>query len=102
MFQSEAYTLQYNTKIDGKIITAGELVVKAQYLCYMQVDTNLYWNQHTQNLVITVPTHTILHPRLEVNAVIYFHAIPKGLCNRTQLKKSISRQSICLTDSDYD
>ena len=35
MFTSEAYTLQDNTKIDGTFITAGELVVKAQYLCYM-------------------------------------------------------------------
>ena len=28
MFTSGAYTLQENTTIDGKIITAGELVVK--------------------------------------------------------------------------
>ena len=33
MFISEAYTLQENTTIYGKIINAGELVVKAQYLC---------------------------------------------------------------------
>ena len=31
MFTSGAYTLQKNTKIDGQIITAGELVVKVQY-----------------------------------------------------------------------
>ena len=48
MFISEAYTLQDNTTIDGKIITAGELVVKAQYICSMKVDTNWYWNQHPQ------------------------------------------------------
>ena len=36
MFTSEAYTLQDNTTIDGKIIFAGKLVVKAQYLCYMK------------------------------------------------------------------
>ena len=36
MFTSEAYTLQDNTKTDGKIITTGELVVKTQYLCSMQ------------------------------------------------------------------
>ena len=30
MFTSEAYTLQENITIDGQIITAGELVVKAQ------------------------------------------------------------------------
>ena len=34
---SEAYTLQDNTTIDVQIITAGELVVKAKYLCSMQV-----------------------------------------------------------------
>ena len=38
MFTSGAYTLQENTSIDGQIITAGELVVKAQYLCSMQID----------------------------------------------------------------
>ena len=40
MFTSSAYTLQYNTTIYGQIITAGEFFVKAQYLCYMQVDNN--------------------------------------------------------------
>ena len=87
MFQSEAYTLQDNTKIDVQIITAGELVFKAQYLCSMQVDTNFYWDQHPQQHVITVTTHTIPHPRLEVISVKYFHAIPQSVCNRTQAKK---------------
>ena len=32
MFRSEVYTLQYLKKIDGKVITAGELVVKAHTL----------------------------------------------------------------------
>ena len=67
MFTSEAYTLQDNTTIDGLIITSGKLVVKAQYLCSMQVDTNWYWNQHPQHDVITFPTRTIIHPRIEVN-----------------------------------
>ena len=53
----------------------------------MQVDNNWYWDQHTQHNVITVPTHTILHPRLEVNVVTYFHIIPKVACNRTKEKK---------------
>ena len=30
-FISEAYTLQNNTKIDGQVIYAGELVVKVKY-----------------------------------------------------------------------
>ena len=37
MFTSEAYKLQDNTTIDGQIITSGGLVVKAQYICSMQV-----------------------------------------------------------------
>ena len=86
MFIPEAYILQDNTTTDRQIITAGKLVVKAQYLCSVQVDTNWYWNQHTQQHVLTVPTRTIIHPRLEVNPVKYFHAIPKIVCNRTQVK----------------
>ena len=46
MFTSKAYTLQDNTTIDGQVITADELVVKAQYICSIQVYTNWYWNQH--------------------------------------------------------
>ena len=89
MFTSEAYTLQDNTTIDGQIITAGELVVKEKYPCSMQVDTNWYWKQHPQHNVITVPTHTILHPLLESNSVTGFHAIPKIICTRTQAKNHI-------------
>ena len=33
---SEAYMLQNNTTIYGQVISAGELVVKAQYSCSMQ------------------------------------------------------------------
>ena len=101
MFTSGAYTLQENTKIDGQIITAGELVVKAQYLCSMQIYTNFCWNQQPRQHVITIPTRTIIHPQLEVNAVTYFPTIPTSVCTRTQAKKDISRQPICLTNSDH-
>ena len=102
MFTLEAYTLQEKTTIHGKIITAGELVVKAKYFCSMQIDTNWYWNQQSKHHVITVTTHTILHTKLEVNEITDFHEIPTSICSRTQEKKPISRQPICLTDSDYD
>ena len=102
MFTSEAYTLQDNTKIDGKIITAGELVVKSKYICSMQIDNNWYWDQHPKHHFITVPTCKILHPQLEVNAITYFHDVLKSVCNRKQAKQIISRHPICLTDSDYD
>ena len=101
MFTSGAYTLQEKTTIDGKIITAGELVVKAKYLCYIEIDTNWYWNQQPKHHVITVPTRTILHPKLEVDVITDFHAIPTSICSKTQAKKSISRQPIWLTDADY-
>ena len=58
MFTSEAYTLQDNTTIDGQVITAGELVFKAQYICYMQESTNWFWDQQQ---VTTVPKCTLLH-----------------------------------------
>ena len=74
--------------MDGQIITAGESVVRSQYLSSMQVDTNWYWNQHPQQHVVTVPTRTIIHPRLEVNSVTNFHAIPKSVCTRTQEKNT--------------
>ena len=102
MFTSEAYTIQDNTTLDRKIITAGGFVVKAQYCYSMQVDTNWYWNQHPQHNIRTVPTRTIIHPQPEVNSVTDFHSIPKSVCTRTQAKEAISRQPICLTDYDYD
>ena len=43
----EAYTLQNSTTIDGQVISAGELVVKAQSLCSMQENTNWYWETTT-------------------------------------------------------
>ena len=102
MFTPGAYTIQENTTFDGQIINADELVVKAQYICSMQIDTNWYWNQQPKHHVITLPTLTILHPQLEVNAITDFHAIPTSVCSRTQAKKFISRQPICLTDAEYD
>ena len=102
MFTSGAYTFQENTTIDGQILIAGELVVNAKYLCSMQVDTNWYWNQQSKHDVITVSTRTIIHPQIEGDAITDFHLIPTGICSRTQAKIAISRQPICLTDSDYD
>ena len=86
VFTSEGYTLQDNTTIDGKFITTGELVVKAQYLCSVQVYTHWYCNQHPQHHVITFPTRRILHPLPEVNSVTDFHAINKSVCNSSQAK----------------
>ena len=48
-FISKAYTLQNNTTIDRQIISAGELVSKAQYLCSIQENTNCYWKNSLCN-----------------------------------------------------
>ena len=68
----------------------------------MQVDTNWYQNQQSKQHITTVPTRTIIHPQLEGDAITDFHAITTSICSRTQAKKSISRQPICLTDADYN
>ena len=78
------------------------MVVNAKYLCSMQVDTNWSWYQQPKHHINTVPTRTIPHPQLEVDAITDFHAISTSVCSRTQAKKAISRQHICLTDADYD
>ena len=41
-FISEAYRLQNNTTIDGQVISSGELLVKSQYFCSIQENTNWY------------------------------------------------------------
>ena len=68
----------------------------------MQVDTNWYCNQQPKHRVITVPIRTILHPQFKGDAVTDFHLIPTSTCSRTQAKKFISGQPICLTDAEYD
>ena len=35
--------LQNNTQIDGQVIYDGELVVKTQYICSTQENSNWYW-----------------------------------------------------------
>ena len=78
------------------------MFVKAQYLCPLQVDNNWYLNEQPKHHITTVPISTILYPQLEVNAVTNVHAIPTSVCTRIQAKKSLPRQPVCLTHSDYD
>ena len=99
---SDAYTLQNNATIDRQVISDGELVVKAQYLCSMQENTNCYWKQQTLQQTIIFPTRTILHPRLEVIIIRYVQDIPKKLCGRNKAKKGIQRHPIIVTDADYN
>ena len=63
-------------KTDRKIISGGELVVKAQYLLYMQENTNCYWKYQSLQHNIIVPTHTIIHPCLDVSRITYVQDTP--------------------------
>ena len=101
-FLSDAYTLQNNKTIDGQVISTGELVVKAQYLCSMQGNTNWYWRQQPLQHTIIFPTRTILHPRLEFIIIIYVQDIPKELCGRSKEKKSMQKHPIIVNGADYD
>ena len=84
---SEAYTLQNSTTINGKVISGGELVVKAQYFCSMQENTNWYWKQRQLQQTIIVPTRTILHPNIGVIIIRYVQDIPNKICSRNKAKK---------------
>ena len=81
--------LQNNTKTDGQVISDSELVVKAQYLCSMQENTNWHWRKQPLQQTTIFPTRTILHPRLDVIRIRYVQDIPKNLDNRIQAKKAI-------------
>ena len=85
-FISEAYTLQNDTTIYGQVISAGELVVKSQYLFSMQEKTNWYWKQQPLQQNIMVQTLTIIHVRLDVITIRDVQDIPENVCNRIQTK----------------
>ena len=87
-FLSETYTLQNNTTIYGKVLSTGELVVKAKYLLSMQENTNWYWKQQPLKHTIIVPTRTILHPRLDVIIISYIQDTHKDVCGINQEKNS--------------
>ena len=99
-FLSEAYTLQNNTTIDGKVISYGKLVVNAQYLFSIQGTTNWYWNQQPLQQTITVPTCTILLPRIEFIIIRYVQDIPKKLCDRSEAKTLTQGHPIIVTGAD--
>ena len=59
-FMSEPYILQEETMYNGKISTAGEIVIKYQYINCMQYNTRLYWEQN-HNISISFPPHSQLY-----------------------------------------
>ena len=68
----------------------------------MKDKTNWYWYQQPQQHTIIFLTRTIIYPRLDAVLIINVQDITKSVCNVIQVKKSIQRHPICLTDADYD
>ena len=101
-FLSDAYTLQNNTTIDVQVISSDKLVVKAQYLFFVQEDNNWYWKQQPLQQTIIVPTRTIIHPLLDVNIIGCVQDIPKNICGRNKAKKGIQRHIIIITDANHN
>ena len=85
-FFSEAYTLKYDTKCDGQISSASELVIKAQYLSCIQENKNWYREKKQQQKFIIFPTQTIVHPCVGFVAVKDFHDIPRSVFNSKQVE----------------
>ena len=69
MFISEAYTLKNNITIDGQIISAGELLVKAQYIFSMQENIRFYWKKQPLKHTIIFTTSKIIHQCLNVSGI---------------------------------
>ena len=86
---------------DGQTCTAGELVVKAQYINFMQENTKWYRGQKPQQKNIIVPTRTIVHPCLDVTTITK-EKNTKSVFNKNQEHKAIQRSTIYLTKSDHD
>ena len=86
--------LHNNAQIDGQVISAGKLVVKAQYLCSMQENINWYWKQQSPKQTIIVTTRTIIHPNLYVVIIREVQDIPKNVYNSIQEKHAIQRHHI--------
>ena len=93
---------QDDTTCHRQIIPAGEIVVKAKYLIFIQENTNWYWEHKKKQQVIVVPTQTIVYACLDVVAEKYVHGIPIIICNRNQAKNALQKHRIRLTDSDHE
>ena len=100
-FMSEPYTIQEEKMFDGKFTTAGEIVVKAQYMNCLQDNMNWYWEQKPRQNNIIVPTQTIISPCLDVTTATKIKNT-KIVCDKCQAHRDIQRSHICLTDFDND
>ena len=74
---------------DGRIITSGELFVKAQYMNFMLDNTKWYWGENHNRTISFLP-----HEK--------FYVIEVKNTNKNQGRKAIQKIPICLRNSDHD
>ena len=101
-YVSDSYTLQGDTTCDCQIITAGELVVRAQYMSYTKENTKLHWEQTQYQQITTVTTRTITNPCLGVVVVKEVQYTPGSVYNKSQPLEDLEIRTICITDSYHD
>ena len=80
-FLSKPYKLQDDKKVDNQVMRAGELIVKAEYINIKKSNTNWYCQQLGTNQIVTIATHTSVHPCLDVSTIKYVE-IYISLCNK--------------------
>ena len=68
----------------------------------MQENSNWYWKQQPLQHTIIIPTHTILHPHIDVIIIRFIQDTHKNICSRNQLEKAIQIHTIIVTVADYD
>ena len=85
------YAVNY---VSDAYTTAGEIVVKVQYLSCTKSTTTWYWEKTHKKQVIVIPTCTILNPCLDVFVVKYVQDIPRSICNRNQARRDLQRRLI--------
>ena len=83
--------------------TAGQLVIKYQYLSCTKENKKWCWEQKHQQQVIVVRTCTTLHPCTDVILVKGVQDMPIGVWNINQELQDLQRHTICLTryGNDY-
>ena len=52
------------------------------------------------NQSITISTHTIFHPYIEVSVINNLEDIPRSICNTKQAHHTVKRQPIYINDTD--
>ena len=75
--------LQNNTKIYGQVISAGKIVVKAQYLCF-QIDGGSSWSAQCAK---SRATNKVIYFILEIKSFEQKCVIIKGLFYSGRLKQ---------------